>query len=213
MNLSLRLISFASIALSLSACGTFDFATRSAPLEVPGLQTVEPSFDVTELRVSVPRSLRVSEANVYYPVADIVWRGDAIGDRHQQVTQIVGHAIHEGSERLEGLQPVALDIEVLRFHSMTEKARVTVGGVHSIRFNMTVRDASTGAIIIPERLVNADLAGLGGRAAMEAERQGQTQKVRIHDHLATLIEQELTRPLMPLVYNPMQEVRVSGAYR
>ncbi|MEM6276611.1 MAG: DUF6778 family protein [Pseudomonadota bacterium] len=196
MTRFMRFISITAVAASVSACSTFDPATRSAPLEVPGIQAVSPSFDVTELRVSVPRDLRVSEANVYYPIADIVWRGDPIGDRHVQVRDLMGEAMQRGTDQLEGVQPVSVEIDVTRFHSLTEKARYSVGGVHSIKFNMTVRDATTGAIIVPTRLVNADLSALGGRAAMEAERNGVTQKSRISNHLAHLIKQELSRPLM-----------------
>ena len=183
-------------ALSLSACATYDPASRNAPLEVPFAQNVQPSFDVTELRVAVPRSLIVSEANSYYPRADIVWRDDPLGDRHKQIRDLIGMAVHAGTSELNGVQPVAVDIEVLRFHSLTEKARYTVGGVHSIKFNLTVRDATTGAVIIPTRFINADLPALGGQAAIAADARGQTQKVRISAHLKQLIQQELSRPLV-----------------
>ena len=196
MKIAMRFVAIAAVAFSLGACSTYDPATRNAPLEVPGIQAIEPSFDVTELRVSVPKNLRVSEANVYYPVADIVWRDDPVGDRHKQISQLVGAAIQRGTNQMEGVQPVLLDIEVTRFHSLTEKARYTVGGVHSIRFKMTLRDATTGAVLVPERLVNADLSALGGRAAIEADARGQGQKTRISDHLTHLIQQELTRPLV-----------------
>ena len=196
MTTFLRFIAISFLGVSLTACATFDPATRSAPLEVEGFQTLEPSFDVTELRIAVPKSLRVSEANVYYPIADIVWRGDPIGDRHKQVLDIFAVSMPRGTARLEGVQPVAVDVEVTRFHSLTEKARYSVGGVHSIRFYLTVSDARTGLEIVPRRLVNADLAALGGRNAIAADREGKTQKVRISNHLAQVIEQELSRPLV-----------------
>lgn len=180
----------------LSACASFDPATRNAPLEVPMAQSIQPSFDVAELKIAVPKRLKVSEANVYYPRADIVWRGDAMGDRHKQVLNIFAEAMQRGTDQLEGLQDVVVEVEVLRFHSMTEKARYTVGGVHSIKFNLTVRDAATGQVIVPTRLVNADLPGLGGQAAIAADAIGNTQKVRIMGHLEQVILQELSRPLI-----------------
>ena len=197
MTTFMRLFAISSVAFSLGACSTIDTATRNAPLEVPSFQSVAPSFDVTELRVVVPRDLRVSEANVYYPLGDIVWRGEAIGDRHVQVRDLMGEAFQRGTALLEGVQPVMVDINVVRFHSLTEKARYTVGGVHSIKFEMTVRDAATGDVIVPTRMINSDLPALGGRSAIEADRAGETQKKRISDHLAFLIQQELTRPLVP----------------
>ncbi|MEL7299624.1 MAG: DUF6778 family protein [Pseudomonadota bacterium] len=191
----LRLCAIACMGASLAACATVETATRSAPLEVPGFQEIQPSFDVTEITVDVPRDLRVSEANSYYPIADIVWRGDPIGDRHAQITELMGAAFAEGTGALEGVQPVMVDVEVVRFHSLTEKARYTVGGVHSIRFDMTVRDAQTGAVLVPKRRVNADLDALGGRAAIESDRNGNGQKMRLSAHLAQVIKAELARPL------------------
>ncbi|MEL6610133.1 MAG: DUF6778 family protein [Pseudomonadota bacterium] len=189
----------ASALVSLGACSAYDPATRSAPLETPALVAAQPSFDVTELKINVPKRLTVSEANSYYPRADIVWRGDAMGDRHKQVLAIFADSFQRGTAELEGVQPISVEVEVLRFHAQTEKARYTVGGIHSIKFNLTVRDAQTGQVIVPTRFVNADLPGLGGSAAIAAEAQGQTQKVRITDHLAYVIEQELTRPLTPAI--------------
>ena len=43
------------------------------------------------------------------------------------------------------------------------------------------------------RVEEADLPALGGRSAMAADRKGQTQKVRVTDHLALVIQQELSR--------------------
>ncbi|MEM1302490.1 MAG: DUF6778 family protein [Pseudomonadota bacterium] len=180
----------------LSACASYDPATRSAPLEVPLAQSIQPSFDVSELKISVPKRLSVSEANVYYPRADIVWRDDPVGNRHKQVLDIFAQAMQKGTDQLEGLQDVVVEVEVLRFHSMTEKARYTVGGVHSIKFNLTVKDATTGAVIVPTRLVNADLPGLGGQAAIAADAVGNTQKARILGHLEQVIITELSRPVV-----------------
>ena len=44
------------------------------------------------------------------------------------------------------------------------------------------------------RSVKADLKGFGGQRAINAEQQGQTQKVRITDHLAQVIQDELRQP-------------------
>jgi len=188
---------FVGLALfGLSACASYDPATRNAPLEVPMAQSIQPSFDVAELKIAVPKRLSVSEANVYYPRADIVWRDDPLGNRHKQVLNIFAESMQRGTDQLEGLQDVVVEVEVLRFHSLTEKARYTVGGVHSIKFNLTVKDAATGAVIVPTRLVNADLPALGGQAAIAADAVGNTQKARILGHLEQVIVQELSRPLI-----------------
>ena len=164
----------------------------NAPVEAPSEAAPLTDVHVKEITIAVPRNLKVSEANTYLPRADIVWRGDEIGDRHAQVAALFDTGITRGAERLTGTLPVALDIKVTRFHALTEKARYSVGGVHNITFNLTLRDPATGAALAETRLVQADLIGLGGQQALNAEARGQTQKVRITDHLAEVIRQELT---------------------
>ncbi|MEO0485021.1 MAG: DUF6778 family protein [Pseudomonadota bacterium] len=190
----IRAIAFASLAFGISACATFDPATRGVPLEATSFAQVAPSYDVETVRIAVPGSLSVSEANSYYPIADIVWRGDPIGNRHRQVLNIFATSVERGTKNLNGAQPIDVDIEVMRFHSLSEKARFTIGGVHSIKFKMTMRDATTGAVIGEPRVINADFPALAGRAAMAAESSGQTQKVRVTDHLSYVFEKELGRP-------------------
>ena len=90
--------------------------------------------------------------------------------------------------------PVVVDVEVLRFHSLTEKTRYTIGGLHSIEFNMTLRDPKTNAVLVPTRKIKADLKGFGGSQAIAAEARGDTQKVRITRHLAGLLQHELMTP-------------------
>ncbi len=152
-------------------------------------------YDVIGLSVTVPRSLEVSEANVYYPGSDIVWRGDPPGDRYEQVRSIFETGMGRGIRALNGSRKVKVAVEVRRFHSVTEKARYSVGGVHSIRFVLTVFDASTGQVIEGPRLVSADLNAFGGEQAIAADRAGQTQKVRVTDHLARVIRQQLGDPV------------------
>lgn len=93
-----------------------------------------------------------------------------------------------------GKAPVVLEIEVTRFHALTEKARYTVGGVHALQFHMMLRDARTGEIYGEPKFIKADFKALGGNAAIRAEREGITQKVRITRHLANVIRTELTDP-------------------
>jgi len=189
----------------VSACANTNVASRNVAYEAPALSFAETSVAeptpqlapltdvrVESLTVRVPRALSVSEANSYLPKADIVWRGDAIGDRHAQVAAIFDNAMRRGIEPLAGRIPVALDVKVLRFHALSEKARYTVGGVHNINFELTLRHAETGALLTEPRVVRADLDGFGGQQALQAEARGLTQKVRITNHLAEVIRQELT---------------------
>jgi len=151
-------------------------------------------INVAKINVRVPTKLKVSEANRYYPGGDIVWREDPIGNRHAQVARIMHDAMTAGTSTFQGPVPVILDVELVRFHALSEKARYTVGGVHHIVFNMVLRDASTGAFLSEARRVETDLEAFGGQQAINAEARGNTQKVRISGHLAEVIRQQMTRP-------------------
>ena len=184
-----------AIGLGLSACASIDTATRNIPLEMPQMAPAAPVVAVADYNIKVSRSLRVSEANMYYPMGDIVWRGDPMGDRHAQIARIFQDSLTRVQTKNEdGALPVVVDIDLIRFHALTEKTRYTIGGVHSIDFNMTVRNPITGEVIVPTHEVKADLRGYGGSKAMAAEQQGLTQKVRITQQIANVIEQELSAP-------------------
>ncbi len=189
-----RLIAVLGLGLGVSACANVETATRNAPLELPTIATQEvaPSISVAGYNIRVPESLRVSEAELFYPLGDIVWRGDPMGDRYDQVKAIFETSVLNGIEGLEGVVPVVLDIEVLRFHALTNKARYTIGGVHSVRFNLTLRDPESGVVLVPTQVIEADLKAFGGQKAILADRRGQTQKVRITGHLASVIRETLS---------------------
>lgn len=180
---------FAAIALAggLSACANVDTATRSAPDTAPvtaaNLSELSSNWKLVDVQVNVPENLSVSEANRYYPLADIVWRGDVYGDRRAQITSLMDDAMTQGLSHLDGARPVIFSITVSRFHSLTEKARYSVGGVHNIKYILTVLDAATGKPLHGPIETEVDLKAYGGVQAFEAERRGHTQKVRITSHL------------------------------
>jgi hypothetical protein len=185
------------LGMVVSACSSFEGPTRNAPMQAPQLGAVAPQDDPRDYRLEAvrfdaPADLSVSEANSFYPLADIVWRGDPLGDRKSQVSEIFRTAIIRGAEGLDGETPVVVDVTLARFHSLTERTRYTVGGTHSIKFDLTIRHAETGAVLEPTRRVTADLPALGGQAAVMAEQRGETQKVRILAHLAALFRDTLT---------------------
>lgn len=193
-----RIVTALILSLGLSACSSYDIATRNTVSDdsARGSAAVVtlPAIDVVDTKIIVPRSLQVSEANSYYPVGDIVWRGDAFGDRHAQIEAILGESMALARSGHSGSVPAVVEIELRRFHSITEKTRFSVGGVHSIRFNLTLRDPKTGAALAPTREIRADLKEYGGDRAMQAERQGLTQKLRVTRHLANVLRAEMVRP-------------------
>ncbi len=193
----LKTVAFGAIAAALTACSSVDTVSRNAPLEAPRVAAsaapqVLRDYALHSIRFAIPDDMTVSEANSYYPVADIVWRGDPLGNRSEQISTIFQSAIMAAGEGLTGSVPITVDVTLARFHSLTERTRYSVGGVHSIKFDLTIRSATTGEILEPTRRINGDLSALGGYAALAADNAGQTQKVRITAHLSNLFFSELT---------------------
>lgn len=195
MNL-IKLTSVALLGLSVAACGSVDTATRNAPLDVPSLdgtaQVVQRNYVVQSMAFSAPEDLNVSEGNGYYPMADVVWRGDPIGDRVQQIAEMFQTALDRNDDTINGVIPVVVEMELRRFHGVTERTRFSVGGVYNIEFRMTVRNALTGEAIEEPRMVEANLSAPGGAAAILADQRGQTEKVRVTDFLTMVMKDELT---------------------
>ena len=199
MQKTIRVLVLCATALGLSACGgVVSRSASDAQLSVAaknGPTVMVPKYDVKQVNVTVPQSLRVSEANVFYPIADIVWRGEPMANRHNQVRAIVSEGIGRGVAAMHNGRPVAVDVEVTRFHSLTEKTRYTFGGVHSVKFILTVRDLATGGVIDGPRAVVADVKGSGGAQAIAEEQMGRTMRVVITEHLAGVIARELSTPV------------------
>jgi len=190
---------FVVAAAALSACANVETASRNAPYQAQSsLSAVDQQTETAQLRVAsysikVPDTLTVSEANAYYPKGDIVWRGDPMGNRYEQVEAIFEDSLSRSASSSANGYPVNVHIEVVRFHALTEKARYTVGGVHAITFKMQIIDPKTNELMTEPRLVEADLEAFGGQEAIEAEARGHTQKARITAHLVEVMRQELTR--------------------
>ena len=97
------------LALGVSACGLIDgnraapdgvsLGTKGAPVEVKQKSVAIP-LNVTKVVVKVPSSLRVSEADTWYPIADVVWRGEPRGNRLVQVQAIFEEEAAKGTPGL-----------------------------------------------------------------------------------------------------------------
>ena len=211
----IRSVSMLVLMAAVSACGS-NPVTRNAPFEAVPSKAVasapegyrraslpQPTLPrapvratqvhVVDYEIKVPQHLTVSEANLYHPMSDIVWREDPFGNRKEQIGKIFQASLDTARGQLIGGQGVKVELTVRRFHALTEKARYTIGGMHTISFDMVVRDAETGAVL-RQGPVKLNFEAFGGRKAIEAERQGITQKRRITDHLARAIRAELTLP-------------------
>lgn len=186
---SIRVKGSLSLALmvALGACSTVE-TTRNVAVETTVQSARTSSWIVSDVRVDVPSSLTVSEAHMYIPPSDIVWREDPLGDRHLQVQEILDNAISLGVQSMDGFQPVYVDVTLHRFHALSEKARYSVGGRHTIEFSIVVRDTATGLALSEPAVIKANLHAFGGQKALDAMRRGETQKVRITRHLAGVVQ-------------------------
>ena len=191
-----KLIAAMGFGIVLTACGmTTETPSRNAPFDPETAGFLPGAMSVAQVDVTVPYDLKISESNTYYPVTDIVWRGDPSGDRRAQSRQIFETAFTYGTRDMEGERQSILEVEVKRFHSLTDRVRLSVGGVHHMVFDLTVRDALTGAVILPTREIDTSLTAFGGLQAVRAQARGQTQKVRVTGYLARVIQQELGLPV------------------
>lgn len=201
------LVSLIAAVALLAGCASTDTVTRNAEnrgLSIatqgelgakPAAVVMASNYDVRSVNVSVPRTLSVSEANLYFPIADVIWRGEPLGDRHLQVESMFDEALFRATGPMKRGRPVAVEVEVTRFHGVTEKTRYTVGGVYSLRFNLTVRDASSGAIVDGPRVIVADTKASGGAKAIKEEQMGLTQRVVVVNRLAEVLRRELSVPV------------------
>jgi hypothetical protein len=210
---AIRMMGALALALTLAACGQPEQASRSyvvpqggltlatqGPTGVPaGATVMAAKYHVVDVVVNVPSSLRSSEANVFYPIADIVWRGDPLGNRHEQVRAIIRDAAATATAGMQTGPEVTVELQINHFHSVTEKTRYSVGGIHSTHMTMTVRDANTGAILDGPRAVLADVKASGGGRALAEEAAGRTMKVVITERLVQVLRRELSAPVAPAV--------------
>lgn len=192
----LKIISVMALGLGVAGCASVDTVSRNAPIEAPGLDAqgfvVARDYAVQDVTFTASSNLRVSESNSYYPNADVVWRGDPIGNRVEQVGAIFKVAAERNAPELTGSVPVIVDFQLVRFHGVTERTRFSVGGVYNIEFMMSVRNAITGEVIETPRFIEADLSAPGGIAALMLEQKGQTEKVRVTDFLTQVLRDELS---------------------
>ncbi|WP_342075493.1 DUF6778 family protein [Yoonia sp. SS1-5] len=181
-----RLLGFFVVLFGLAAC-TGQNTLGSGPPE-----GVTRNYALQDVRFSAPSELTVSEAESYYPIADVIWRGDPRGDRVQQISAMFETAEQRAKPSLRGAIPVVADVQLERFHGVTNRTRYSIGGVYNVIFDLTLRNARTGEVIEPRRRIVANLDAPGGDEAVTLEQSGQTQKVRVTDFLTQILVQELT---------------------
>lgn len=187
-----RMTFVASLLLSVMGCTGFQSSMPGSAAGAAGSAVVQRSYDLQDVQVVVPPDLVISEAGGYYPFADVIWRGDAYGDRGQQIAAMFETASARITPSLTGDVPVIAIVTLRRFHGLTELTHRSIGGIYSIEFDLEIRNARSGAVIEAARFIKADLDGPGGAAGRALEQAGQTEKVRVTDHLTAVLLRELT---------------------
>ncbi len=175
----------------VGAVGALLVAGCSGSWEVNYDQGIDPEVSrgwrVVDVVAVVPEQLRVSNANTFAPSADIVWHGEPFGDRKAQVAAVIDEGITAGTAGMEGLRPVTITAVVKRFHAVTPAAVARApAAVHNIQYVVRAFDASSGAPLTEEQVINADLEAYVGSAAIAAAINGETQRNRIVAHLAAV---------------------------
>lgn len=187
MSIARRAALLGLSAALLSACvgggGTFETAYTPVPPDQAR------TWRLAEVRVNVPQSLKVSEAKTLLPSADIVWREDPLGDRHEQVGKIIEAAVLRGARGLRGSRPVIIDVTVTRFHALTFEAELSNSdwGVHNVDFTAQVVDARTGEVLLPATPIRAETPAFSGAKMKALRAKGQTQKSIITAHVAATV--------------------------
>ena len=189
------------VSMALFACAPAEMPSRGLNLSTPavsdlGVQeaAVRAHYNVVGFDVTVPRDLLVSEADVYLPIADIVWHGDPDGDRYEQIFAIFDTALARSTQDMVQGRAVEVSVEVHKFHALTPKTRATVGGNFAMHFYLTVYDAATHEVLDGPRMVIADTPASGGVRALREEQRGITQKSVITARLVEVFDTELSRP-------------------
>lgn len=148
---------------------------------------ISKTWHVHRIQVAIPPTLTVSDANTYAPNADIVWHGELGGNRREQVADILREGMTQASSTLSGPRGVTIRAELEHFHAVTPAAVARApAAVHNIAYVIQVFDDETGAAITRPERIEADLEAYVGSAAITAAIQGQSQRVRIVDHIANV---------------------------
>lgn len=164
----------------LAACSGSWETNYDAPVD----PAVARGWRLADVTVSLPENLTTTEENGYAPNADVIWHGEPFGDRKAQAAAILRTGIAQGAQELRGSQRVNFAVTLNEFHAVTPLARSKApSAVHNISYTIQVIDARTGAALTEPQYIRADLEAYTGSAAFEAIARGETQKVRITNHL------------------------------
>lgn len=189
-------------ALGLSAC-----VSTNTSFPEPLRDDLTYNWLVVDVQATVPRTLTTTDRNGQMPNVDLIWTEEGQGDTYAQIEAIMEEALARAAlsihSTIKGSRPVIIRSEQTQFHSLTQRARSNVGGIHNTDFILTVVDANTGELLAGPATIEADVKAYGGAEAEELVAQGQTMRVRIIDRVSQVIATYLG-----VAENPVQQGRV-----
>lgn len=175
-----RLALLLALPLLLAACGGTWKTDYGEPLD----GAVSKSWRVSQINVTVPDRLTVSNQNTFYPNADIVWHGDPPGDRRAQVQKIVQDAARTATSGLRGGTPVVMNLTLEQFHGVSPITLAQAPeAVYNMQFTGQIVDARSGAALTAPTYIFADAPALVGEAGVYAAQFGPSQTEQVTDHL------------------------------
>lgn len=171
------------ILATLSGCGGQWDVDYNQPID----PAISSQWRVVSVDVVVPDDLTVSRIDSLAPEADIVWWGEADGDRRAQVAAIIETGVAQGSRNLRGPVPVHFLVVLDHFHGVTPRAlRIAPSAVHNIGYTVRVFDNRNGQEVTSAIHIDADLEAYVGAQAAAAQAQGISERNRIIAHIAAV---------------------------
>lgn len=169
--------------LTLSGCGGQWATDFNQPID----PAISNQWRVVSVDVVVPDTLTVSTTDSLAPEADIVWWGEAEGDRRAQVAAIIEAGVAQGSRALRGSVPVHFLLVLEQFHATSPRAqRIAPSAVHNISYTVRVFDSRNGQELTSAVHIDADLEAYVGAQLAAAQAQGGTERSRIIAHIAAV---------------------------
>lgn len=149
------------------------------------------NWNVVSVEAVAPRNLTTTDVNGQMPDVDIIWREDGPGDVYAQVEKIMEETMMQAASMMQvsikGGRNVIMRTELVQFHSLTERARSNIGGIHNVDFILTILDAQTGAVLAGPASIQADVEAFGGAEARASIARGETMRSRIIDRVSAVI--------------------------
>ncbi|MCF6304003.1 MAG: hypothetical protein L3J33_01345 [Rhodobacteraceae bacterium] len=174
------------VALGLSGC-----VRTNTIFPDPLREDLTYNWQIVSVEANVSRDLTTTDINGQMPDVDIIWREDGPGDVYLQVQAIMEEtmtqAISGMQTSVKGSRKVILISDLVQFHSLTERARSNIGGIHNIDFTLTVVDATTREVLAGPAYIESDVTAFGGAEAAAAVARGETMRVRIIQRVSDVI--------------------------